>query len=222
MTISKKLIYGLVDPRSNEVRYIGRSSSGMARPRQHICPSRLEKKSHKNHWIKSLLALGLKPTIQILHEFQDDAHEAELNSSEVYFIQRYRALGADLTNATDGGEGATGYIPTPEALEKRRKAMGKWKPTQEQRKRLSASLMGRKVSEETRAKIAASNTGKKHSEETRLKISVVVKARPHKELCKRGHVIADNLYMHPTEGRQCRLCRQFKKRLWEYQRKNTK
>lgn len=36
---SKFLIYGLTDPITDELRYIGRSSSGLNRPRQHLAPS---------------------------------------------------------------------------------------------------------------------------------------------------------------------------------------
>ena len=40
--ISKFIIYGLADPATDAVRYIGRSSNGLVRPRGHFKPSSLE------------------------------------------------------------------------------------------------------------------------------------------------------------------------------------
>jgi hypothetical protein len=36
------IIYGLVDPETEELRYIGKSSTGMSRPKKHFYPSTLK------------------------------------------------------------------------------------------------------------------------------------------------------------------------------------
>ena len=43
MTSKEKIIYGLVDPNLNKIRYVGRSSSGLWRPNAHRYPSRLSR-----------------------------------------------------------------------------------------------------------------------------------------------------------------------------------
>jgi len=162
---SKKLIYALCDPRTHEVRYIGRSSSGMERPKSHLRPSRLKEESYKVNWIKSLLAQGLKPTIQILHEFQDDATNEQLNHGEMWCIAHYKLCGYKLTNATDGGEGLLN-------------------PSDFIRSKLSKAHKGKRFSVEHKAKISEStklsNTrkGKKLSEDHRAKMSKSAQNRP--------------------------------------------
>lgn len=54
-----KLIYGLVDPRTSELRYIGRSSSGLTRPKQHTAPAALAKDvARKGNWLRQLVRAG--------------------------------------------------------------------------------------------------------------------------------------------------------------------
>lgn len=108
----KFIIYALVDPRTGEIRYIGKSSSGVRRPRLHTAPSHLkEERTHKANWVRLLLSLGLKPGIQILEEFSS---ETDLNDAECFWIAQGRGLGWRLTNATKGGEGATGCVISEE------------------------------------------------------------------------------------------------------------
>lgn len=111
METSRFLIYALVDPRSGEWRYVGKSCSGMKRPQEHFYPSFLKSRTRKNNWIKSLQALGLKPEIQVVEEF---VSAVELNTAEKEWIAAARAAGVRLTNLADGGEGAPG-IPCDDA-----------------------------------------------------------------------------------------------------------
>jgi hypothetical protein len=108
-TVGKFLIYGLVDPRTGEIRYVGRSSSGMGRPGSHRKPQYLEKdRSHKGNWVRKLLSLGLDYSVTILEEVA----AAELSSRERFWIAEGRRRGWPLTNLTDGGEGMLGYVWT--------------------------------------------------------------------------------------------------------------
>lgn len=101
------LIYGLADPITKEIRYIGKSSSGMNRPKQHFSKSSVEKRSYKSSWMQSLLKEGKQPEIIILDDTPTDYEE--LSSLEVEWIKRKKEEGCPLTNLTDGGEGTRGY-----------------------------------------------------------------------------------------------------------------
>jgi hypothetical protein len=104
-TGSKYLIYALVDPRSGEWRYIGKSCSGLRRPHDHVRECFLRSKTHKNNWVKSLLAIGLRPVVEVVEEIVDPE---KLSDAEMEWISAARAVGCSLTNETDGGEGLLG------------------------------------------------------------------------------------------------------------------
>lgn len=124
------LVYGLIDPRTRLIRYVGKSSSGLTRPRMHSQPRSLKPKSHKNAWLRGLFASGGTYEIVILETLEDpkalgslcwwragDAPEnnAALNDAECWWIAYGRALGWPLTNLTDGGDGVNGYKHSKEA-----------------------------------------------------------------------------------------------------------
>lgn len=103
MSVSRHLIYALTDPRDGYVRYVGKSSKGMRRPKEHFSPSRyLDKSTKLECWIYSLAKLGLKPNIKILEE----CTKSNLNEEECFYISYMRFLGCDLCNHTDGVVGA--------------------------------------------------------------------------------------------------------------------
>jgi hypothetical protein len=56
----KFLIYAMADPRTEELRYVGKSCSGLRRQRQHLCPSTLQSKpkTYCSAWIKSIFLQG--------------------------------------------------------------------------------------------------------------------------------------------------------------------
>lgn len=95
------IIYALLDPDTNEIRYIGKSERGIERPRQHFEPGQLKKLSKKNNWIKSLVSKGKLPKIKILYNC---SNINELNQKEIEFIAMFKNSGI-LTNMTDGGTG---------------------------------------------------------------------------------------------------------------------
>lgn len=109
------LIYGLKDPLTNEIRYIGRSSSGLKRPTEHFRPHKLKQKSKKSSWIKSCLNKGYSPEIVILEKFNDFK---QLNQAEKRWIKYYNDLGHKLTNHTKGGDGINGYRHSKETKRK--------------------------------------------------------------------------------------------------------
>jgi hypothetical protein len=107
------IVYGLCEPDTGLLRYIGKTANGMRRIRLHFSPSKLKRdgRTRKANWIRSLLAKGLKPKVVILEEFES---ESPLNEQEIFYISYFRFLGCDLTNLTVGGDGAKGYCPPPE------------------------------------------------------------------------------------------------------------
>lgn len=172
------LVYGLVDPRTGEVRYIGRSSSGLRRPRMHFFPSKLTERNHKANWMRSLLSAGVRPEIIVLEEF---AFAADTVVAECFWIAQARGLGWSLTNQTDGGEGASGAIRSPETRARISRAVREHLATSGVREQLSTAQRARfaraPVSTETRAKISANGRGRTLSADHRAKISTASQNR---------------------------------------------
>ena len=116
----KYLIYGLVDPRDNMIYYVGKSSTGLARPRQHRNASAND---DQRRWIQSLGEINYD--IVVLESISDpkcaednpywrniERRTTRLSGSERWWIALGRAMGWPLTNRTDGGEGSLGWIPS--------------------------------------------------------------------------------------------------------------
>lgn len=89
----KIYIYALCDPRTHEVRYVGKTDNIDRRYKQHI---KRNSKTHKDSWINQLKNNGLKPSIQII----DTATELDWKVKEQYWIGMF----PDLVNMTSGGE----------------------------------------------------------------------------------------------------------------------
>lgn len=191
-------IYGLTDPRTGEVRYVGKSATGMKRPKLHGKPSCLAKdETHKANWIRSLLAQGIHYVVEVL---QYVGSREELNSAERYWIREARNAGWKLTNHTDGGDGLSGATFSAEHRANISKANRGRKLTAEQKARCSvaarrrdpatgaarvhaASLAwkGSKHTEEAKKAIGAVHRGKVVSAEARAKVSVA-NSKPVREL----------------------------------------
>ena len=129
-------IYGLFDPHTTELRYIGKAKNVHRRLALHLCPTQLRPKTHKNHWIKSLLSVGRKPEVSVFEEVVLERWE----EAEKFWIEYFQFLGCRLTNGTSGGDGL--HDPSPET---------RW--------RCGSSNRGKKLtfSPEHRAKIAVAN-----------------------------------------------------------------
>ena len=134
--IPNRFIYGLVDPRDGRVRYIGKTSVGLKRPKSHLKPSG---DTYKDRWVRSLRRVGAIFKIRILESVE---HEEDLNAAERKWITHFRGLyGRVLTNRTEGGDG--GAMP-PDIRAAHSRRMKDRKPP----------ITGKKHSEESRRKMS--------------------------------------------------------------------
>lgn len=112
---------------------------------------------------------GLEVDVRII---ADDLLEADAFKREIDLIALYRERGHRLVNRTNGGEGASGLLCTPERREKISRANRGRKLTEEHRAKLSSWVR----TEETRRKISESGRGRQsrlgmtHSAETRARL----------------------------------------------------
>jgi hypothetical protein len=136
------VIYGLTDPRSGDVRYVGFTVNLRTRLRDHQKPSQLTGKTRRDRWIAGLKRIGLAPgVIEIEH-----GRGPEWGRSEIAWIAHYRAIFPDLTNHTLGGEGTPGRQHTDDA-----------------KARMSAKRKGVKPTPQAIAASIAIHTGRKQS-----------------------------------------------------------
>lgn len=90
-------IYKLIDPITNDVRYVGKTNNLVRRFSAHLKRSKTNK-YHSARWINSLLNKDLKPILEIIEE----CDETNWEEREIYWINHYREK-YDLTNILEGG-----------------------------------------------------------------------------------------------------------------------
>jgi hypothetical protein len=144
-------IYGLVDPRTDEVRYIGKSDNPRSRLAAHL---RDRSDNHRCHWLGELRSADLQPTLLIL----DEVCAWGWQDVEVSWIAYGRDQGWPLTNGTDGGDGVVGLSASAKA-------------------RIRAAWLGRKHRPETLLKIGAASRGRRHTPEHRARMSSLMRDR---------------------------------------------
>jgi hypothetical protein len=182
----KTTLYALVDPRTGLVRYIGKTSKAPEeRLHYHIKGSK-HKRCHREKWISMLIEMGLQPQLQIIDVVEGNGSQAEMD-----LIKKYREMGCDLTNATDGGDGSPGY-----------------KHTEESRAKIREKRKNQKFSKESIEKRAASLRGRPRSTEARQAISAGHRLRTH---CKNGHSVEFATITYTKKGHLQRSCRECSK-----------
>lgn len=200
--MSRFLIYAFQHPETGEVRYVGRSSSGLERARNHMTPSHIERGGRVHMWIKSLQLVGANPVVSVL-EFLlpgDDINE-RLNDRERYWISTLRATGSNLMNHTDGGAGQLGRVLSLETRakisatqtgkkrgpcsESRRLAISAARKGKPQPQQVIEALRGRKLSLESRQKISNNRKGIFPTAEARAKMSAAKIGKSKSEKTRR-------------------------------------
>lgn len=145
-------IYGLADPDTNEIRYIGKSVRPFDRLANHMND---KSKCHRAHWLQSLKAQNKRPNLVLLEMIQG---EWPWQESERYWIARGRALGWRLTNNTSGGDGVSD-LP------------------KEARERMRQAWLGRKHKPETLEKLSKASKGRRKTQEAKDYMSELMKGR---------------------------------------------
>jgi predicted GIY-YIG superfamily endonuclease len=150
-------LYYLIDPNSNEVRYVGITYRPKKRLNEHIYES-LKLKTHKDKWINKLLNNGQKPIFKIVLETnnKDEILQHEINNiSEL----------TNLTNSTSGGEY---FTFTPDVINKiKEKNRGSNNPNygkkwnEEQRNKQSLKYQHRAIDENWKNNLSKSCKNKK-------------------------------------------------------------
>lgn len=174
--MANTFIYGLFDPTTDELRYIGKANNPKSRLRQHIYDAIhfINEGTHTLNWIRKLLRSGERPNLEVLEEVSEDKWQ----EAERKWIRICRSFGYRLTNTVEGGI-------APEV-------------TEEIRRKISEKKRGGQHSEETKRKIGLksigrqANLGNRHTEETKRKISE----------SKKGRKLSDEHISKAIEGRK--------------------
>lgn len=161
-------IYVLKDPRTEEIRYVGKADKPENRLQHHIKGS--TPRTHKECWLFSLRQSGLRPVLEVL----DEVPTTQWKFWEREYIRVFRALGFRLTNLSDGGDGQEGYHHTEETKKKISDKNRGRKDSIETKKRKSAAskrrdkshlignthMLGHRHSDKTRKQMSLSHIGK--------------------------------------------------------------
>jgi len=168
------LIYTLSDSRDvHAIRYVGLTSRTLQyRRTEHLYEASVGTDSHRHNWIRKVLRDGGEIVATVL---MDDLSWTDALDFEIFYIKFYRDCGYRLTNRTDGGEGALGYIHTAESKEKM--SLAAQNMSDEHKAKMSASSTGRKHTDKTKAKMSASRLGVRKSDHHRAAMSVVARNR---------------------------------------------
>lgn len=96
-------IYILIDPITNEVKYVGKTDYPNNRLKGHIKDVNRKKckNQHKKAWIKNLLNLNSPPIFYVV----DIVKFEEWTFWEQHYISLYKSWGFNLVNKTNGGDG---------------------------------------------------------------------------------------------------------------------
>ena len=187
-------IYVLKDPRTGAIRYVGKANDPKTRLSGHLYNAKTER-TRKANWLKQLLRLGLTPFLEII----ETCSESEWQCRERFWIAEMRLRGAQLMNATDGGDSAPRGIVYSSETRKRMSLAKKGKPlSPEHAAKLRAINKGRRPSAATleasriaRSKLPPPMLGKRHRPET------IAKMRASRLALQQA-----NSYTNPLKGKR--------------------
>lgn len=137
MSQATTFIYGLCDPRTGFLRYVGKANNPTTRAYRHY--SGEKHKSPKTSWILNLRSEGLHPEMFIIEEIPIK----EWEDAERFWICYFKSIGCPLTNLSLGGDGLSHMSP-------------------QSRAKLSQAKTGLRHSPATRLKMSLAQKGRKH------------------------------------------------------------
>lgn len=160
-------VYCYAEPGAEHPFYIGKGHG--KRAYAHLKPSVRVKRCRLYNKVQKMLREGVKPRVEFLAVA---LFESEAFSLEHRLIRHWGRLDRGtgcLLNATDGGEGTSGLLRSPEHLAKIAVARRGYRHSPETLAKMAAARVGRKLSPEHAAKVAAARLGKKESAEKNAK-----------------------------------------------------
>lgn len=92
-------IYGLLDPRTAKIRYVGKTNDLKRRLYQHIRGRTDQKMTPVRAWIKSLVGQGLEPRMVVI----ETCDAVEWEAKEMFWIKHFRDGGHEVLNLAEGG-----------------------------------------------------------------------------------------------------------------------
>jgi len=92
-------VYGLIDPRTGQIRYVGASGNLKQREQESRSPHGA-RRTPRDLFVVELLRLGTQPEFFVIEEC---ATADEAFNHEEWWIAYFRFLGADLLNRSTGG-----------------------------------------------------------------------------------------------------------------------
>ncbi len=163
------VIYCLIDPRNDSIRYIGQTIvKPTNRLNQHIYQWKRSgnKLNYLNSWIKNLSKENLKPKLEILEHI---SKLEELDFWEEYYIGLFKSWNINLVNSTNGGGGIRGLKQSEESKNKRLKSLETselWKIRNKRHSLIMKNLYKKGI-----IKLGYSHLSKEKRKEVSLKIS---------------------------------------------------
>lgn len=171
ITENRYYVYQLRLSSSELPFYVGKGTG--KRKNEHTRPSNLKGNTHKENFIKAALREGKTIIAEII---ESELTEKDSLLLEVFYISIYGRVktGGCLTNATEGGDGSSGYKHTPEMRKKLLEINKDRGGSLEHMLRMAANNVGRVKSLATIKKLSLSSAARRHSEETKQQIKSII------------------------------------------------
>jgi group I intron endonuclease len=134
-------IYALLDPKTNECKYVGVTENPKRRSQGHYSYAN-KGTDAKSLWVRQLKDISLRPGFIILEETPAE----EKFDAEHWWVSYLKTLGAKLLNETLGGLGSIGFKHSAGTIAKLSVIA---------RQRDTNPMLGRKHTEESKKKISA-------------------------------------------------------------------
>lgn len=92
-------IYGLVDPRTAKIRYIGKTNNPKRRLFQHIKGRADQRITPVRSWVASLVCQGIEPGMITIEQCEEEIWE----DRERHWIKHFKDSGFEILNVAEGG-----------------------------------------------------------------------------------------------------------------------